>query len=1279
MAFHYYYQDVGFTSTIENIYHISDIHIHLNSRHNEYQSVFNKLYDDMNVFVLKKSKNVKDVVCVITGDILHSKTELLPECIEFTRKFFMDIARIMPLIIIAGNHDMNVNNDNRLDAITPIRNGIPVEYPIYYLEKTGVYRFGNVLFSLASVRDYIIIPAETIVRNEDDTVIALYHGRINGAQLFNGIKVDGEINRKTNKTITTSCFIGYDMVLMGDIHLQQFFNIGNGIKNGAYSGSLIQQNHGENRNGHGYIIWNIQSRKGIFSELESSYGFISITLKNGKMMSDTTHNNICFKDDLDFTHSSTCNIPKHIHLRLLLNETSNLQVQEFISVFKLHHNILDITYQEIDVIKCENKNGIGGGGIGGGGDDDIVGNEGNEGNGSYASLKITNPEYQNGLIEEYLKDDGCPNDIIEHIKKLNTTANETLEKTEYLNDGNGWKLISLEFSNLFSFGNDNKIDFSNYKGIVGIIAPNHYGKSSILDIILFTLFDKVPRKGTVKDIVNNRRNSFYSKLVFNIGIWNYIVEKSGNVNNLGKSTMKAKFYRFNPLNNHKEILDEDTVVRTKNIILKYVGDFEDMIQTNISLQNNNCIFIDAENTVRRKELERIIQIDFLEGLTKVAASNMSEKKAVLKHLNNKSPVDVSLVLEKNIITVENKLKDARIRHPKLELKKDEILMKIKDIQMKLIPGVEDKYISLLNSIGIENKNKNKDKDNNDLDIKKIDKEFQNELKDLETQKLKIIGKLSFKYTTFEKAEKFINNFDDLKIKLNDDRIEYLKKIKIFEKQLEDAYNSKKHIDFNIYGCDKNNISSINEMIENKTKSIIVLQEFKRTTETTIHDLEGKLKDLIELKNKKMDIENHDGEKIPIRFINFLDETPIIELKEKFNIKYNMFLDFLKPHKRKNGLDITVNELLELKNNINIYEYLNQFRHLGYCSENENENKLDCIENIQSELEDAKNELKDLDEQIQNINNWINKANNWIEITKWNLDIDNSIKNIKMNKELLEAQINNINSKHKMMDEDILNLKSITICDTKLKEVLGRYESYKSSIKMNKDTLDELKNDCNENKINLRALDIEDVRLKEVNELIMVLNKEIISFENSIISYTEKLNIVKDEIKTIKILEKELIVLGYYVDALKNLPYIIISKVVPLLEKKINQFLSNTTDFIIKVVIEGMRIDLYLDRPIYNGKMILLNNASGYERFISSMGIRLALMEISQLPKPNFIAIDEGWTSFDFNNLHNVGIVFDYLVNKFDFIINISHLQSIREHCHYHLNLKKDKDGFSCIE
>ena len=58
--------EIKYYNVIKKIYHISDIHIHLNFKHDEYREVFSKLYD-----VLKQEPKPKNSCIVITGDILH--------------------------------------------------------------------------------------------------------------------------------------------------------------------------------------------------------------------------------------------------------------------------------------------------------------------------------------------------------------------------------------------------------------------------------------------------------------------------------------------------------------------------------------------------------------------------------------------------------------------------------------------------------------------------------------------------------------------------------------------------------------------------------------------------------------------------------------------------------------------------------------------------------------------------------------------------------------------------------------------------------------------------------------------------------------------------------------------------------------------------------------------------------------------------------------------------------------------------------------------------------
>jgi len=61
---------------LTHMFHIADIHIRLLKRHDEYQQVFDDLINQIQNHPLKSSSGI-----VVAGDILHSKTELTPECI----------------------------------------------------------------------------------------------------------------------------------------------------------------------------------------------------------------------------------------------------------------------------------------------------------------------------------------------------------------------------------------------------------------------------------------------------------------------------------------------------------------------------------------------------------------------------------------------------------------------------------------------------------------------------------------------------------------------------------------------------------------------------------------------------------------------------------------------------------------------------------------------------------------------------------------------------------------------------------------------------------------------------------------------------------------------------------------------------------------------------------------------------------------------------------------------------------------------------------------------
>jgi DNA repair exonuclease SbcCD ATPase subunit len=67
-----------------------------------------------------------------------------------------------------------------------------------------------------------------------------------------------------------------------------------------------------------------------------------------------------------------------------------------------------------------------------------------------------------------------------------------------------------------------------------------------------------------------------------------------------------------------------------------------------------------------------------------------------------------------------------------------------------------------------------------------------------------------------------------------------------------------------------------------------------------------------------------------------------------------------------------------------------------------------------------------------------------------------------------------------------------------------------------------------------------------------------------------------------------------------------------------------------------------------------------EKFISSSAIRVALIKVSNLPRPNFLIVDEGFGNLDATSLNSLGLLFDYLKSEFDFIMVISHIDIMKD-------------------
>ena len=80
----------------------------------------------------------------------------------------------------------------------------------------------------------------------------------------------------------------------------------------------------------------------------------------------------------------------------------------------------------------------------------------------------------------------------------------------------------------------------------------------------------------------------------------------------------------------------------------------------------------------------------------------------------------------------------------------------------------------------------------------------------------------------------------------------------------------------------------------------------------------------------------------------------------------------------------------------------------------------------------------------------------------------------------------------------------------------------------------------------------------------------------------------------------------------------------------------------------------------------------------SGNIILDKINISNLPRPNFLAIDEGFGNMDSDNLNSVYMLFQYLKSQFQFCFIVSHIESMRDTVDSLLEIKKE-NNFSQID
>ena len=143
----------------------------------------------------------------------------------------------------------------------------------------------------------------------------------------------------------------------------------------------------------------------------------------------------------------------------------------------------------------------------------------------------------------------------------------------------------------------------------------------------------------------------------------------------------------------------------------------------------------------------------------------------------------------------------------------------------------------------------------------------------------------------------------------------------------------------------------------------------------------------------------------------------------------------------------------------------------------------------------------------------------------------------------------------------------------------------------------------------------------------------------------------------------------------GIPLDITKNKLPLINAEIASVLANIVDFQVFVENEDKKLDIYIKHPKYNARPIEMG--SGAEKTIASMAIRLALLNVSSLPKGDLFILDEPGTALDEENMEGFIRILDLIKSHFKTVLLISHLDSLKDAVDSQICIDK-KDGFAHV-
>jgi DNA repair exonuclease SbcCD ATPase subunit len=415
-----------------------------------------------------------------------------------------------------------------------------------------------------------------------------------------------------------------------------------------YCGSLIQQNHGE-ANDKGVLIWEIRDKDNFTVRpfhFENPKPFISIPVdENGNL------------PEMD--------VPKHSRLRLVLDHPLTLkQLQDAKEEARWR-------YEPISLVHIDNSK------LSALTEAESI---------HYSQENLRDLKVQNELIYAHFKGRQIDADLLDRILEINKEVEEKVQYSDEVYRNIKWTIEKFKWSNLFNYGNDNEIDFRVLNGLIGIFGRSYTGKSSIIDAIMYTIFNKTA-KGPQKlaRLINDKKNSAESEIWINAGGKPFYIERKAKKKNKGLDASGNVNF-----SSGKENLNGQNRNETDKNIRKIFGSVDDFLLTSMIPQFDARAFIKEGSTKRKEVLAKFLDLEIFENKFKIAKEMTDALKGAIK-LDKKINFDEKIKeaqqkqqgFAERVQQARSSLEDVTLEWEKIKKEKTELEADLPDFPINL--------------------------------------------------------------------------------------------------------------------------------------------------------------------------------------------------------------------------------------------------------------------------------------------------------------------------------------------------------------------------------------------------------------------------------------------------------------------------------------------------------------------------------------------------------------------------------------------------------------------